>query len=508
MTAKRGCVIAGALLATSLIAFSQDSLFVYREVNGLVLGGRPFYAIGVNSYFLENLVSYGDTTHVGEILRTAKRLGITTVRTWGFFDADDSTDPAVIQFLPGRYNESGLRALDYVVARAKEHSIRLIIPLVNNWDDYGGMNQYVRWLARITTPERMFQGEEKSAVQKVVGAANRSYAVQISSTLAHDDFYTNPLLKQWYKDYVGMVLNRLNTLTGITYKDEPAVLMWELANEPRSSDRSGSLVSAWVNEMSTFIKSIDSNHLVGTGEEGHDVSTDSYTEVSSYSNQSWLFDGTAGSSFTLNTSLPNIDAASIHCYPEDWGFQPSAAVAWLRDHSRIALRQGKPLVVGEAGIRQQTNVFFDGFFNAAFAENVSGVLPWQFAYEGRVEPDGFAFSCPDDSNMCDVLTRYAELYRRRREGMLVPPAAATLYQNYPNPFNYLTVISFDLPTPGNVQLHVYNLLGQRVKTLFDEYSQVGRRAVLFDAVGIASGVYLVRLTTGAGSMEGKLVLIK
>lgn len=497
-----------ALLFFHAAGFSQDSLFVQRQGTNLLLGGRQFYAIGMNSYFLQNLSAYGDTSHVIEIFNNAQLLGVTVVRTWGFFDSPDSLNPAVMQVAPGRYNEIGLRALDFVVAKAKEHSLRLVIPFVNNWDQYGGMNQYVRWLADSIPFPREEPQEKVGEAPKVFGAGNRFYAVQVSGTLTHDDFYRHSTVMQWYKNYVAMLLNRVNVYTGRAYKDDPAILMWELANEPRSSDPSGTLIAAWVNEMSTFIKSIDGNHLVGTGEEGHDVSSREYSEISSFGEQVWLFNGTAGISFIANTGQSNIDVASIHCYPEDWGLAPSAAVVWMRDHQRIAAQQNKPLIVGEVGVRRQRHVFFDGFYSAAFTENVVGVLPWQFVYEGRFNDDGFAFSCPTDVTMCSIVKQYADMFRRKSTGTLIPPAAAQLYQNYPNPFNYVTAISFEIPSTSRVKLEVFDLLGRRVVTLADEYRPAGRHTVLFDAVRIASGVYIARFTRGSETVERKMILLK
>ena len=49
----------------------------------------------------------------------------------------------------------------------------------------------------------------------------------------HDQFYTDPVIRGWYKDWISHVLNRTNTLTGVKYKDDPTVMLWELGNEPR-----------------------------------------------------------------------------------------------------------------------------------------------------------------------------------------------------------------------------------------------------------------------------------
>lgn len=514
----------GGLFVTLLCSSSssaQDSLFVRREGNRLVLGGRAFYAIGVNSYFLQNLAAYNDTSHLIEVFRTAQQLGLTTVRTWGFYDGEDSTDAAVIQFSPGRYNERGLRALDYVVAKAREYSLRLIIPLVNNWDEYGGMNQYVRWRAqmmgstehvldnRLLTGSRVStESESQTVVQKITGAGNRSYVVQISSSLGHDDFYRDSTIKTWYKNYVSMILNRINVYTGLSYKDDPTILMWELANEPRSSDRSGVLVMDWIDEMSRFVKSIDENHLIGTGEEGHDISSSGYSDISHYNNRAWLFNGSAGVSFRANTSLPAVDVASVHCYTEDWGIQPTAGIQWLLDHQRMSSQMDKPLIVGEIGIRRQQSAFFDAVFNTALHGDVAGVLPWEFVYEGRYNNDGYAFSCPANRGVCPILSEYARLFQNKRSATLTTPSTIKLYPNYPNPFNYTTLISFDLAQRSSVLLSVYNLLGQSVATLLDEVRGPGRHALLFDAAMHASGVYIIQLTVVNAQLERKMLLIK
>lgn len=58
---------------------------------------------------------------------------MTVVRTWAFFDSNDSLNPAVIQLSPGAFNERALCALDFVLWQARQSGIRLILPLVNNW---------------------------------------------------------------------------------------------------------------------------------------------------------------------------------------------------------------------------------------------------------------------------------------------------------------------------------------------------------------------------------------
>lgn len=74
------------------------------------------------------------------------------------------------------------------------------------------------------------------------------------------------------------------------------------------------------------------------------------------------------------------------------------------------------------------------------------------------------------------------------------PRGTMMFQNYPNPFNPTTVVSFQLPAVCDVRLSVFDLLGREVRTLVDERKSPGDYKVPFDAAGLASGVYLCRLT--------------
>lgn len=89
------------------------------------------------------------------------------------------------------------------------------------------------------------------------------------------------------------------------------------------------------------------------------------------------------------------------------------------------------------------------------------------------------------------------------------PTGYTLDQNYPNPFNPTTNIRFDVPSPGSkVSLDVYNMLGQKVKTLAGGYFRAGTYSVSFDGANMPSGAYIYRLQSETGSIYRKMVLIK
>lgn len=88
------------------------------------------------------------------------------------------------------------------------------------------------------------------------------------------------------------------------------------------------------------------------------------------------------------------------------------------------------------------------------------------------------------------------------------PSKFELSQNYPNPFNPVTTIKFSLPQPGNVNLKIYNLLGEEVATLLNSFLDAGFHAVDFDASGFNSGFYIYKLTTGNSALVRKMMLVK
>ncbi len=93
------------------------------------------------------------------------------------------------------------------------------------------------------------------------------------------------------------------------------------------------------------------------------------------------------------------------------------------------------------------------------------------------------------------------------------PTEFSLEQNYPNPFNPTTKIPYSLPRGSDVTLEVYNLLGQRVRTLIDGYRQAGAHIVEFDGnndngATVSSGVYFYRIKAGTFSVTRKMTLLK
>lgn len=88
------------------------------------------------------------------------------------------------------------------------------------------------------------------------------------------------------------------------------------------------------------------------------------------------------------------------------------------------------------------------------------------------------------------------------------PVNYVLEQNYPNPFNPSTGIKYSIPEAGNVTLKVYDLTGQVVSTLVNEFKSAGSYEVSFNASALASGVYYYSISSGEFSKTMKMVLVK
>ena len=90
------------------------------------------------------------------------------------------------------------------------------------------------------------------------------------------------------------------------------------------------------------------------------------------------------------------------------------------------------------------------------------------------------------------------------------PYTFYLSQNYPNPFNPVTTIEYGLPTDQKVKLQIFNILGQRVKTLVNKRQEAGRYTITFDAAkeGLGNGVYFYYLKAGNYKKTRKMILIK
>lgn len=306
---------------------ATSSEFVSAQDGNFVLNGEVFRFAGTNAYYLPNYEKW-DPGMVNRALNLFEDTGISVVRMWAFYDGYDcgysrnNPNENVIQTAPGEYSEEALQDLDRVIAKGKERGIRFILPFINYWNELGGVCQYNTW----------------------AGASNPSRNMEF--------FLNNEDTQRWYRDYIEMLLNRVNTVTGVKYKDEPAIFAWQIIAEGRNKGADPRIMRDWYQEIAQYIKSIDSNHMVATGEEGFDNGTPSVYQSHLY-NSNYVLNANEGTSYTMNTAIPEIDYGNAHWYPEDWGMGSGLNLttqeAWIKDHKNIAESHGKPFILGEYG---------------------------------------------------------------------------------------------------------------------------------------------------------------
>jgi len=207
--------------------------FVYVRDSGFWMNGDRYKFLGVNSYDL----IFRSPNEVASTLSSAKNNGIDVVRVWVFGEGSEN----LIQPEPGKYNSILMNNVDYVLATAYKLDMKVILVMSNYWEAYGGIRQYLRW---VDLPD------------------------QSASDL--DAFFTDSRTKDIYKDFIREIVLRKNSLTGELYKNDPAIFSWELMNEPRSSSTgTAGKVTEWIDEMSSFIRTLDKYHMITSGHEGH-----------------------------------------------------------------------------------------------------------------------------------------------------------------------------------------------------------------------------------------------
>jgi hypothetical protein len=88
------------------------------------------------------------------------------------------------------------------------------------------------------------------------------------------------------------------------------------------------------------------------------------------------------------------------------------------------------------------------------------------------------------------------------------PSEYSLSQNFPNPFNPITKIKFSVPNSEIVYINVYDILGNEVKILVNEFKQTGNYEIQFDAIDLPSGIYYYRMICGSFSETKKMILLR
>ena len=267
-----------------------------------------------------------------------------------------------------------------------------VIYLNNAWDWSGGYGFYLKECGYGDSPNANIEGGYNRYVE---------YAAQFSKCREAQEAYFNHIRK---------IVSRKNSITGRYYKDEPAIMSWQLCNEPRPFGKEcKEEFAVWIAEAAAIIKSIDSNHLVSTGSEGY-IGCNSDKE---------LCERIHGDK--------NIDYITVHIWPANWGWasreKPDSTIAnacekskgYIKEHIALAHKLNKPVVIEEFGYPRQGNIsgvgiptdsrdiFYRLIFDAVTesvreGEPIVGCNFWGWGGSGRPRD---AVWQPGDDFLCD-----------------------------------------------------------------------------------------------------------
>jgi len=374
-----------------------DSRFVTVDGTSFRLDGKSYHFVGANYWQAMNLASKGAGGNRRQFLRELdemKAQGITNLRIVAASEGPDTEPlrivPALLQ-APGVYNEDLLDGLDFVLKAMRDRDMKAVMTMGNMWHWSGGFGQYLVWAGVASSipypPPR--PGGDWDEYQR--------FAAQ---------FYGNATAVSIYLDHVEKIVNRFNKYTGTFYKDEPAIMSWELANEPRALSHVDAYL-VWVATTSRLIKALDHNHLVTTGSEG-DTSDPHYS----------------GTEYLRDHSFSTIDYGTTHVWVQNWGwydplrpdetYAPAVALAesYIDSHVARTVTLNKPIVFEEFGLPRDLQSFdpvspitmrdryyteiFSHFFGFAQHDAVAGTNFWAYAGDARPVPPFGLYWQPGD----------------------------------------------------------------------------------------------------------------
>jgi len=327
--------------------------FVTRQGDQLYENGKVFRFISFNAPTLhinEDPEWHRTTAYEQEdCIKTIRQMGGGVVRIYVLSvaggDRQGAAGPSHV-CAPGIYNETLFQDMDRMLALLNKYKVRVIIPFVDQWTYYGGKKQFAH----------------------LYGKTN---------------FY-DPVVVQGFKELIKYVVTRTNTLTGVPYREDPAILAWETGNE-LSGEPGG-----WLHEVATYIKSVDTNHLVADG--NCSVREDNLAE-------------------------PAVDLVTDHIYGVK---DPAAFVARIKA-DRARARGRKPFYLGEFDPRPVEKLLRPAF-EEIIAGGSTGALVWSLRFHketggfyDHLNYDDLYFHYPYDQ--CTLLTKE---YAYKIQGRAVP----------------------------------------------------------------------------------------
>lgn len=322
-------------------SFAQNS-FVTVEGNQFFKDGKPFYFIGTNYWYGTLLGLEKDKTRGVERLKKEldflKANGVTNLRIMagaegaGLISGITRVGPP-LQPEQGKFDARILDGLDLLLAEMNKRDMKAVIFFSNNWEWSGGFQQYLIWNGKVPKDQetrKLTWDEQRDIVSR---------------------FYSCEPCKKAYNGQINFVMNRTNKITKKRYVDDPAIMAWELANEPRPMRPSAEKdYKKWIIDTVALIKSKDKNHLVTLGHEG------------------WI--GTEGMPLFEEIHAGKlVDYLTIHIWAKNWNWFANGRLeedfpkaiekmtAYVNEHKLIADKLKKPLVIEEFGLPRDDHSF-------------------------------------------------------------------------------------------------------------------------------------------------------
>ncbi|KAK0618187.1 glycoside hydrolase superfamily [Bombardia bombarda] len=279
---------------------------ITRNGSTLLLDGKPWKGVGANIYWLgldENVTppagepyyaplkaSYPTKGRITEAMAVVKAMGGTMIRahTLGV----STGNPLSVMPAAGQVNERAFDTIDWAVWQARQHGLRLLVPLTDNFDYYhGGKYNFLRWAGFDLTQQRD------------------------SSNPLVSSFYTNATVVASFKEYIRVLLTHVNVYSNLTYAEDPTIFAYETGNEltgPVWGDMN--VPAAWVREIGAYVKELAPKKL--------------------------FLDGTYGVNKT-HLAVDEVDIFSNHYYP--------VSISKLRADLDLVVTVNKPYYAGEYG---------------------------------------------------------------------------------------------------------------------------------------------------------------
>lgn len=365
-----------------LTAGASSQSFISRSGEQLYDRKKPYYFIGTNYWYGGLIAADPDKKRGIERIRRdldfLKKQGVNNLRLLGGAEGVGPLNGVVrvgpaFQTQQGIFDESALDGLDILLDEMAKRDMRAVIYVSNNWDWSGGFQQYLIWNGEISK-EWLTRKPDWDTLRDLVAK-----------------FYSCSLCKYSYARQAARLVRRINTVNGKRYRNDPTIMAWQIANEPRPMRPAAvEAYKQWIAETAQQLANIAPNHLVSIGSEG------------------WI--GSEGMEvYEQIHADPNIDYLTIHIWPKNWAWFANGRMAeeyqkfrnetvkYIEDHAAIARKLRKPLVIEEFGLPRDGQSFNpssatkirDRYFSEVLSSvrkhpNIAGANFWAFG--GDVRP--------------------------------------------------------------------------------------------------------------------------